>query len=57
MHFRTFFESLLVEDPKGKQYINRLDELPPNDVIYCMADNEVSPKAESFRYDIRLIIN
>jgi hypothetical protein len=38
-----------IEDAKGKQYINRLDELPPNDVIYCRADNKVSPKAESFR--------
>ena len=46
------FESRFVEDPKGKQYICRIDELQPSDVIYCMARNEVSPKAESFRYEI-----
>ena len=33
-----------IADPKGRQYINELEKLPPNDVISCVADNKVAPK-------------
>jgi hypothetical protein len=45
-----------IADPKGKQYINELEKLPPNDVISCVADNKVAPKQTVQRLLIELVI-